>query len=381
MTCIKCGAELPEGAEWCCFCGRKQTTDRAPRRRGNGQGSVYQLPNGKYKAVIVTGYYVDAEGRLRKRTRSYTTQRKKDAVAALVALREAPQERRRNITFQRLFDAWFPTHRAGKSTLDCYKAAMRYFSPVWHLPLAEIDVDDLQECIDGCPHGRRTKENMRATAGLMYKYGIPRKLIPDGMNLASYLTVEGDSAAHRESFTDTQIEAIRQRAIAGNEDAEAVLCMIYTGFRPSEFLALTAGSYDGTKKALRGGSKTSAGKNRTVTVSPKILPIIERRAKQGGVLFPDKDGKRWDLRSFSDAVFYPALNEAGIDNPMVEVGGGVLRHKYSPHSCRHTFATLMKRTAGAEKDKMALIGHASGDQLRDYQDVAIADLARITDAI
>lgn len=185
----------------------------------------------------------------------------------------------------------------------------------------------------------------------------------------------------RHSFTDTQIEAIRQRALAGSQDAEAVLCMIYTGFRPSEFLALTAASYDGVKKAIRGGAKTTAGRNRTVTVSPKILPIIERRAKLGGILFPDRDGNAWALKPFTEPAFYPALEDAGISNPMVEIGGGVLRHKYSPHTCRHTFATLMKRIVASEKDKMALIGHASGDQLRDYQDVEIADLARITDAI
>ena len=58
-----------------------------------------------------------------------------------------------------------------------------------------------------------------------------------------------------------------------------------------------------------------------------------------------------------------------------------MRHKYSPHTCRHTFATLMKRVAGADKDKQELIGHASAEMLRYYQDVNIEDLRRITDAI
>ena len=60
---------------------------------------------------------------------------------------------------------------------------------------------------------------------------------------------------------------------------------------------------------------------------------------------------------------------------------GNKRHKYTPHSCRHTFATLMKRVPGASKDKQELIGHASEEMLRYYQDVGLEDLRAITDAL
>lgn len=54
---------------------------------------------------------------------------------------------------------------------------------------------------------------------------------------------------------------------------------------------------------------------------------------------------------------------------------------YTPHSCRHTFATLLKRAQGSDTDKLALIGHTSTSQLRDYQDVTFADLRALTDKI
>lgn len=69
---------------------------------------------------------------------------------------------------------------------------------------------------------------------------------------------------------------------------------------------------------------------------------------------------------------------AGIDNPLVEIAEGILRHKYTPHSCRHTFSTLMKRVDGADKDKLELMGHTSDEMLRYYQDVSIEDLEKIT---
>ena len=42
---------------------------------------------------------------------------------------------------------------------------------------------------------------------------------------------------------------------------------------------------------------------------------------------------------------------------------------------------LRKRAAGSEKDKIELIGHASGEQLRYYQDVELDDLRKLTDQL
>ena len=76
-------------------------------------------------------------------------------------------------------------------------------------------------------------------------------------------------------------------------------------------------------------------------------------------------------------MFYDTLDKIGVENPIGPDG----YHRYTPHSCRNTFATLMKRVAGADKDKLALIGHTSNEMLRHYQDVDLEDLRKITDAL
>ncbi len=380
MVCKKCGAELIDGAAFCHVCGRPLIHKQAVKHRGNGQGSVYQLPNGKYKAVVILGYYKGDDGKKRKKTRSKVFDKKKDAIASISDLQKAQKvETKRAITFKKLYDEWLPTHRAGKQTLDCYKAAIKYFEPVWSMRVQDIDVDDLQECIDDCPHGKRTKQNMKAVCGLVYKYGIPRHVIPENLNLATYLHVDGDSAAHREAFSAEQIEKIK-KACGKVPHAEDIYCMIYLGFRPSEFLSLTADSYDSARDCLVGGAKTQAGKGRAVTISPKIKSLISHRVASGGYLFSN-GGKQWPLKDWTEDAFYPALDAIGIDNPVVEIAGGKKRHQYTPHSCRHTFATLLKRVSGSDKDKQELIGHASAEMLRYYQDAPVDDLKRITDMI
>ena len=86
-----------------------------------------------------------------------------------------------------------------------------------------------------------------------------------------------------------------------------------------------------------------------------------------------------EIRAYR-TLLYNLLDELELENPIYEVNGKQ-RHTYTPHSCRHTFATLMKRVQGASKDKLELIGHSSEEMLRYYQDVEINDLRKITDAL
>lgn len=382
-NCKKCGSALPETANFCPHCGKPVQPIRGKKKRGNGQGCITQMPNGKYKVRVTIRYFTDEEGKRHRESRCQTFVRKTDAVAAVSKLlASGSRESKPRLTFGELYEKWLPTHKAGKSTIDGYKAAYKYFAPIKDMLMADIDIDDLQECIDECPHGKRTRENMKALAGLVYKYGIPRHAIPENLNLAPFLSVSGDRSAHRESFNDIQIEQIR-KACGTVPGAEEIYCMIYLGFRPSEYLALKCADYDATRNCLVGGAKTAAGKGRAVTLSPKIKTIVAARAARGG-LFPliaDRNGKQWPLKKFTEELFYPALEAVGIDNPIVEIAGGKKRHKYTPHSCRHTFATLLKRVAGADKDKQELIGHASPEMLRYYQDAPVVDLEKITNAI
>lgn len=378
MKCRKCRAEIPDESKYCCSCGTKQAVSHAVKNRGNGQGSVYQLPNKRWIAIRTIGYEPGKDGKPKRITRSKSGFRTKKE--ALDYLPQIGTERRvKAVTFREIYDTWEPTHRAGKSTMDCYKSAMKYFSPVWYFKLSDITVDDLQECMDECPKGKRTKENMKALCGLLYKFAIPRKLTD--LNMGQYLIVgKGDSSAKDALPTDA-VQSIENN-VGIVQGADYVLCQCYLGFRPSEFLALDVKNYQKKDRAFVGGAKTEAGRDRVVTISPKIQPIIDRLVtnKIAGPVFCGPDGKQMSIEAYR-AMFYRVLEQSGIDNPVETDSNGQKRRKYTPHSCRHTFATMMKRVSGSDKDKLELMGHTSSEMLRHYQDIAIDDLRKITDAL
>lgn len=375
-NCIKCRAELPKDALFCHLCGKKQTvTQRKRTKRPNGFGSVYK-EGGTWVAEVTRCYAPSATGKIRrKRVRKRGFNSEKEAMEYLAVLK-AEKERTTHVTFAKLYDLWLPTHRAGRSTMNCYKAAYKYFAEIQHLYMDEITIDDLQECVDECPKGKSTRGNMKTLCGLLYDYAIPRHLAT--LNLKDYIVVTGEAAVHRVGFTTDQLEQIH-RAIGRVQYADYIYALCYLGYRPSEFVTLTVEDYHPEGHYFVAGSKTAAGIDRIVTVSPKIQPLIDRfiAGRTSGPILHTGDGKPISYTKWREDCFYPALDKIGIDNPVQADG----RHRYAPHCCRHTFATMLKRVDGADKDKLELIGHSDTRMLRHYQDVALEDLRRLTDAI
>ena len=383
MPCRKCKRETPSDALFCPYCGVSLYPGKNTRKkktRPNGAGSVYK-DGTTWTAQYTKGYkIVIRDGKPRKQpiyARKKGFKRHKDALDYLPELKknvlsagEKPEKVK--LTMQQIYDLWMPTHetKVGKSTMDCYKAAWKYFVPLHNMTFSEIDIDDLQECLDDCSKGKRTKENMKALAGLLMKYAIPRH--QTDMNYAEFLHTGNDAKGTRPAFTNEQIKKIDEQ-IGITPHAEDVMCLIYTGFRPTELFSLTKQDYqDGV---LYGGIKTEAGKNRAVPVSKKIEPyILQKMQSECIFLFPKDDGSQMSANYFRDNYFYQVLDAAGIQ-PMPTQENPAY---YVPYSCRHTFANMLKNVPGSDKDKAGLIGHEDYNTTKKhYQSVELEALKSI----
>lgn len=373
------------GAIYCHKCGKKQVAQKGTgkRKRGNGQGSVYKPSGGKsWVAVKVLGYEPLENGKLKPvvdKKQGFAT--KTEALEYLPNLGRGAKKIDTSITFKGIYDLWLPEFQKrgrSKSTEDNYKAAMKHYKDIWFIKFSDIGIDDLQECIDDCPKGKRTRQVMKVLGGLLYGYAIPRGYV-DNVNKAQYIFVSGAEGTAREEFKEHEIEKVRQ-SIGKVPYADYIYCNIYLGFRPHEFITLDVSQYNAEGKYFVAGEKTEAGKDRIVTVSPKIQAIIDQqvKGKTSGSVFPNENGEVFGLRAYREDVFYVALEAMGLPTPRTAMEGG---RKLTPHCCRHTFATLMKNVQAADIDKLSLIGHTSVEMLQHYQHTNLEDLRKITDQI
>lgn len=343
-----------------------------PKRkvRGNGQGCAIKVKAGNWKAYATIGY--TEKGTPIRRTKSgFPT--KADALAYIPILKRQKEKAKPLIKFGEACAMWYNTLDVSQSTKDCYRAGLRIFDELKYIPLAEVDIDDIEECFDNCEKGVRTKQNAKVALGLVYKWAIPRGYLPEKLNIASFIKVRSaGQSSPRISFTDEQLTILKE-AIPRIPIARIIYCHCYLGFRPSALLELTCEDYWPEGKYFKGGIKTEAGKNRIVTISPKIQQYVTELIAEceGGFIFGNH-GERLTLDSYRQQ-FYSCMEELGFQRPG--------QHTYSPHTCRHTFATLMKRVAAPDKDKLKLIGHTDAAMLRYYQDTSIEDLRGITDQL
>jgi len=118
-----------------------------------------------------------------------------------------------------------------------------------------------------------------------------------------------------------------------------------TGFRIAEFLELTRFGYDETNQTLTGGNKTDAGRNRVIPINPKIAQYVKTWANKNGQTFICKtNGTPYSIKYFREKCYAPVLVSIGV-------------RSLTPHSCRHTFASLLHKSGADTVNIQHLMGH------------------------
>lgn len=369
---------------------------RRTKSRGNGQGTVYQRPGEKTWTVEVVVGWKHKNGDpskpkipVRKKKGGFKT--KKDALDYVPTL-QGKNEERVQMTMEDVYLAWKSVceARVDASTMACYISAYKHYSDVHGKYMDKITAEELQACMDACSAGKRTHQNMRTVAGLLWHYAIDKNVIDRDITKNLY-TGKGKSV-QREALTTAEEEAIFS-AIGKIRYAEYIYCLIWLGYRPGEFLKLKKSKLFCANLAEKpednpvyvwyfvNGSKTEAGRDRIVVVPDKILPYVLERVYIPGtdLMFPQyqfdrKKEKFQYFKQMTDAyfrefVFKPMMNQLGIASGKV------------PYAARHSYANKLKKASGADIDKASLIGHS--DYLftqSAYQTSDLSDLKAIVDS-
>ncbi len=378
--CRKCGKPLDN--EWvvCPWCSTSVAVKpRNVKSRGNGQGTAYKRGKTWTAKVILRYEHIQNEDgtetlkAVPKTKGGFKT--KTEALQYCEVMRKSPNKVESTESLLQIYERWrnYYESRISDSTMACYKAGFKYFKSIEHYKIVTITPEDLQKCVDECPKGRSTKDDMRTVCSLVFKYAMQSGIVE--VNQAQFLYAGKAKKGKRPPFTTEELDIIK-KAVGQYPYADYVYFLCYTGFRPNEFLSLKKDAYhevelDGEKVPLLiGGFKTEAGTDRIVTISPKVQGILKAQMeKDGEYIFPNTDdGSMMDDEFFLKKCFKPLMKQLGIEGK-------------TTYSCRHTFADLLKKVYGSDTDKAELIGHADASMTKYYQSADYASMKGITDAL
>ena len=360
MECIKCKKEIPDGATYCCWCGKKQEAQpRKALKRANGTGTVYKLQGRRTrpwvaaKGKTIIGYY----------------DKKTAALEALARLQGRSLDEIYNWTFKEVYEAWKDEHfrDIGVKGVESYERAYDVFEPLHDRKFRELRTADYQIVIDKYSdksHSLLSKFKQLATQ--MSQWGIRQELITT--NFASFIKLPENIKKEKEIFTSEEIDKLEKD---GSQEAKIVLMLVYTGMRIGELFGLRTDNVHETY--VIGGEKTEAGRNRIIPIRSegrKYFAEFKERAT-GDLLISGYTGQKV-IANFRRRDYYPLLERLGVS-------------KKTPHATRHTFASwavannikpelLQKMLGHADYSTTANIyEHFDIDQLIDAIDVPVTN--------
>ena len=359
ISCPECSRQVSDQAVSCPNCGYpisgkvppsptpKRTSQRALkfRRLPNGFGSIHNLGGRRRKPygafLPVTAHHLNGSPVATKAIGYFETYN--EAYAALTAYHSnhgVPSE----CTFAQVYEKFLadkfedPASQIefADSTLKNYRWAYGKCSSLYDRPMNEIYRDDMQSIIDNLHLSYTSAGFMRTLFRGMFRYAVENGIVEK--DYSDYIKIKQRREYEKGvPFTSEEIALLWEHK--SNYNIQVALILIYSGLRISE---LKTCQIDLDNGVFVGGVKTAAGKNRTVPIHSKVLPLVEE-FDQGG----------FSVGNYQDRLFNKALTALGFPN-------AATGEKHTPHDCRHTFSWLADKWHMDELAKHLIMGHSLG---------------------
>lgn len=303
-------------------------------KRTNGTGSITRLqgkrrrpwrarrsvtmPDGTRKIVLVGDY----------RT-------KREAEEALSALQGRSIGPLYSATLAEVYELWAPQHLQdlSYSALRYYRAAFAMLKPLHGMRFRDLRAAHYEAIIAGLD-GKSKATSVKTLAMQLYAFAVKNEIAL--RNYAEDIIVKAAPAAPRQTFSETEIAQLWR---SGGPGAQIALMLLYSGMRVNELLSLTVFNVDLQRRIITGGSKTDAGKDRSIPIAARVLPLWQTwcESKTGAIF----------IRADGTPITYDRLRR-------LWAAEGI---QHRPHDTRHTAATLMVEAGIAPEVVKEILGH------------------------
>lgn len=345
MICKSCKKEIPNNSAFCMYCGKKQVRDQSrKRKRIHGTGSITKDARNKAHPWIAHAP-ASRFGKSRQYLGSFSTYREaQDAIDKYI--RDGRPELY-GATLDTIYRLWSGTHykHVSASAVRLYTSMYKRYEQIKDMRMDEIRTAHFQEIVNNAT-SKSSAEILKALASMLCRYAMQNDII--SKDYASFVKLPKFDKQEKLIFTKEQIATLWNHC--DDKRVQIILFMIYMGLRIGELASLRKADCHIDDGYIVCGEKTEAGRNRVVPI-PQAIPELADFLSQ------------WMSQNNSDTVlntkvvairddFYGALTELGMADMKSK------RH-LTPHSCRHTFASMCA-SAGMQPDQLQkIIGHAN----------------------
>lgn len=336
---------------------KKEPAKRKFHRRSRNSGSVYSLGGNRKKpfvAAITIGKDTNTGKPIKKTLGTYKTREEAETELSLYNLHikglapdvvSSANIKQDVPTIKEIWDIIYNndlTHLS-KNTLKSYKLGFNYSKVLHDRKINTIKLNDIQPIFDRImiENSSVAKMNIiKVVLNYIFEYACKYDYIQK--NYISYVSFRDTMKAKKtkKPFDKEIIKVLFE--IDEDVIAQTILIMIYTGMRPSELLELKKENIHLDQNYLIGGGKTKAGTNRTIPIHPCIKEYVQNFTKSKII------GMRYNNYRIKFNNLKEKLN---FDN--------------TPHSARHTFATLANEYKLDEYLIKVIIGHTTNDITKD----------------
>lgn len=323
-------------------------------RRSKGTGSIINLGAGRKKpfgALVTLGYDDETGRQIQKYIGYYKTREEAQMSLELYNMqhkgfidnKQVSVSTKNNCpTVKEIWEKLSENELShlSKRGITNYTVSFNHFEDLHERKINTITLADIQPYFDDLMNkstGLSKMNNMKIVLNQIFKYALKYDYIEK--NYANFIqfreTLEEEDKKKKIPFTIEQIKTL----IKNDDDliVQSILIMIFTGMRPSELLKLKKENIHLKERYMIGGIKTKSGIDRVIPIHEMIVKYIDNLSKH-------------DLPSYYQSYLLK-FNE--------------VKEKYNfkctPHSGRHTFATLAKLCNMNEFARKKIMGHASND--------------------
>lgn len=296
-----------------------------------------------------------------------------DAYAALVEYNRNPYDLDDSMTMGELYEKWKEDYVNSGKKLESLRAqsyAWRYCGPLYDMMVKEVRPRHIQGCvenasaiIDGMEReaSANTKNKVKSVLNLMFDYAVQHELTDKNYSRMVKLPISlqrelREKEEHHTPYTEEEMMKI-WNSIGIVDYVDILLIQCYSGWRPGEIGLIKIKDVNLDDWSYTGGTKTEAGRNRTVPIHSRIRELVRERYNEAIKVnreylfnYRDKEGRYSQItyRRYQSIVnnIKKALN---------------LNPDHKPHDGRAHFVTMAKEAGVDEYAIKYMVGHSISD--------------------